>query len=672
MSTFYKFNIITAIKLRNEAKRNDKLVSTKSEQLQTSCINSLEKLNYKFLHKLQTAHNALKAQITRLDNFLEEGDKYGRKIPMHFPILSASEISRHRKAVRMNYLWMTMMVLAEVGLYYIVSPFFIPTIGGETLTTILRLAASFVFAIAIMFAISIGYNLILEYIEAKHLHKKQLIEDDKFENFKSRQRIGIVLVVFGFGAILVMAVIRHLMLKSSVNPNLISDDILRNSTIRKASSASWAAIFACALAIIFGILLAISKNEAQKYAILYKVMLKHGKELKILHKLIKGINEQFACYKKGVSIAIKKACDLVLHLKRLAKRDVDVEFNELSVEFNTEKRKSGFVVDKDVYGKFRDIISKDKDLFLFPILNSDSDLTKGNLDIKGIKDDSEVEYKNAIAQHSSKGNKEAAANRSPLPATALFLLIGFLFAASSCTKPVKNRLFLMFPDASGSIDYNTKIEYKNNLRQTIAAAKPGDKIILLPIDAGTVNNSTELATITVPDQTTFKDETDPPQEADILQKARFDSYLKNELAKFDSCIVNYLKRSTYRNGTDIIGAFDVAMLYKVDTSKFIPTIIIMSDGLNCSPELNLEKGFGITQPNAQILDNHKNIDLKDWHVFFLTGNNPKMSAKRYLYAKTFWLNFLKADHAREDNVFYASGANTVLIEKLKGLGESHL
>jgi hypothetical protein len=671
MSTYYKFNFFTALRLRSEAKRNDLLVSSKTEQLQTSCISFLQKLIYRITNLVQTLVNDLKADIRHLDDYLEEGDKFGRKIPMHFPILTPSEISLHRKAVRMNWVWMIMMVLAEVGLYYIVSPFFIPQLGNVLLTMYLRLAASLVFAIAIMFAVSIGYSLILDYVTAKHLFLRNEIEEDRFKSFKGKQRIGIVLVVFGFGAIIVMAVMRHLMLTPSVNPNGITDELLRNSAEKKASSASWAAIFAAALALIFAILLAVSKNEAQKYAVLYKVFKQHLKRLNRLHQHMKQLNCLYARYKRSFAIAIKKGCDLVLHLKRLAKREVDVEFKAIAANYTEEKRRPGFAVNQDIYGQYSDIISKDKELFLYPVYSDSTEVGTGDAAIDALREEAEAMYKVSVEEHSAKGVQAGRRIvRSSLRAAAFSLLALVMFSVlfSSCTgKPGKNRVFVLFADASGSINYATKLSYRDGLRNIIKIAKPGDKIVILPIDAGTVNDSKELISFVLPDSSTFRDDTDPPQESDALAQERFNNYVNKQVALFDTCISQYLQRTIYANGTDIIGAFDVAMLYKVDTSKFIPVIIIMSDGLNCTPELNLEKGYAMHNPSDAILKAHDGINLNDWHIYFLTGNNPGITAERYLYAKSFWLSFMNAEKAKRTNIFYASGANSVVLANLRSL-----
>lgn len=246
----------------------------------------------------------------------------------------------------------------------------------------------------------------------------------------------------------------------------------------------------------------------------------------------------------------------------------------------------------------------------------------------------------------------------------LFLFV-VLCSGFSCTNSDKSDKLpyniICFIDFSETPDWEARMNSMKGIIQNSVINKLGFnvKLVILPLDKGSITGSKEILTGTTLDEFDYiPDMTAPVDEEKVakenLQKTR-DS-LNNVFNTAFS--ITSTERKGLQKGTDIFGAIDQAGQY---TTKGKNLIIFFSDMMNWSSDLKMEPGNYSSSTVDDKLAKSPDLTLPESSVYVLTGNVSHIDADHYKAVKQFWGKYFQK---QQIELLDFSSGNVTQLEKL--------
>lgn len=226
----------------------------------------------------------------------------------------------------------------------------------------------------------------------------------------------------------------------------------------------------------------------------------------------------------------------------------------------------------------------------------------------------------------------------------------------------QNKIVIALVDFSKSIPESTIDWYKEVISsELLPALKVNDRLHILPVDQAAQTSGTEILSIVL-EEKNFVSSQDPPNQKQELINRRIREFLNKSAAKFSDQFYSIKNdRTKYSSRTDIIGGFNQAIKYK--NVEFRNYIIVLSDMVQDTEELNLEKYLNSKPEPFKIISNLSSNDLTGTKIFILTGDQPKIGIKNFNWLKDFWTAYIQKNDG--DLINYESGSLSLLKEKLK-------
>lgn len=247
--------------------------------------------------------------------------------------------------------------------------------------------------------------------------------------------------------------------------------------------------------------------------------------------------------------------------------------------------------------------------------------------------------------------------------TLSFIIYALLLAfIPSCkTNPPIHRNIICYIDFSENPNFDKRVAYYSEIVNNIIIKNMSfnDRLIVLPIDNGTVTNSSEIIDSSLKKQFDYiPDGTSPLDENDVAQKNIGDD--KQKIS--DNFNLNIEKaisdRSNLQKGTDIIGALSNVSKYYQGGQENI--VILLSDMMNWSDNLKMEEGSFTANMIDSKLAQLPKIDGKSTKILVHSGDLTNISNKHFTVLNQFWTKyFLNNNFILVD---YSSGAKSKLEE----------
>jgi hypothetical protein len=235
----------------------------------------------------------------------------------------------------------------------------------------------------------------------------------------------------------------------------------------------------------------------------------------------------------------------------------------------------------------------------------------------------------------------------------------------STKSPLNNIVCLV--DFSKSIPASTLLWYENIIQDDIIKnLGEKDKITILPIDYGSQTSSTEIFRIDFETEI-FRKELDSPLQQERIAERRLNIFrdsLKILLsASFEKA---KMERRKFSQGTDVVGGVKQANKYILEGQNNL--IIILSDMLNETEELNLFRGLSSSNDIKGLLKRIKIPTLNKADVLVMTGEQPNIKIEKYKLLKEFWEFFFSKTNL--SFVDYESGGENILVNKINSYKNS--
>ena len=232
----------------------------------------------------------------------------------------------------------------------------------------------------------------------------------------------------------------------------------------------------------------------------------------------------------------------------------------------------------------------------------------------------------------------------------------------SLLKDAQNKIIVVLVDFSKSIPEPTINWYNEVITNSLfSLLNVNDKLVVLPVDQAAQTSGVEIFSIYL-DEESFYFAQDPPNQKHELIKRRIKRFLDTVTVNFTAeyNAVRY-ERVKYANRTDLIGALKQAVKYFDEKAKNY--IVVLSDMIQDTEELNLEV-YLRSKPNpTTIINNLLQNDFQEEKIFILTGNQPKIGIKDFNWLKDFWTTYINKNNGQL--ITYETGGVSLLKEKLK-------
>jgi hypothetical protein len=525
-----------------------------------------------------------------------------------------------------------------------------------------KLIFGLIAALSIILCWEGGFAGVLTFIKDKNLYRKGKL--DTLQLSYAKLALGILLLIIAVGLSIAIGIVRMHLLEG-VNTGLVNA-ISTETGNNVRAAGNWASVASIIFAFLTGILLGFSRimtdTFSEKGAMFNKYQHMSGK----IADYRKDIDNYDKERKNDTKDHIERHWKMVLYIRSVLRRDFDEEDRDLAMNLKEARKQKGFEYDTDRYHEFQDVQCMDEHLFKFGILNSDA-CVHGQQQWEQLM----TEYREITAHVDAThrvDNKPAFRTLSQLnlaKTTVLTVLIAMALSFTGCKDAVhKPANVTAFIDWSNSLGDMTEDFYVAFIYKLTTYLKPGDHLRVLPIDKNTESGSVELVDIIVPPASEFSSPFDPPAQKNELAAFRFKKFQDSIIRVLKAGIAELKKRNVnLKQGTDIFGALRVAQGY-FEPAK-INVLLLLSDFLNYSPELKMEK---VKLDNRFIsaalagLHHHYNR-TKYFGVYCITGPNDQLNPAVFEGAKTFWTRYFK--QVDIPNVLYVSGETSIIEDKLK-------
>lgn len=238
-----------------------------------------------------------------------------------------------------------------------------------------------------------------------------------------------------------------------------------------------------------------------------------------------------------------------------------------------------------------------------------------------------------------------------------------LVCSLSCTKPPHKNI-ICYIDFSENPNFDKRVNYYNDVMNNsiIGNMSFEDRIVVLPIDNGTLTNSSEIIIDSLKKQSDYVPDGTSPLDEDAVAQKNADTE-KKKISKDLTAKIQQAKldRSGLKKGTDIIGALSSANKYYEDGQDNI--VIFLSDMMNWSNNLKMEEGsFNASMIDSKLAELPK-IDGKSANVLIHTGDLTNISEKHFNILNQFWTKYFQNN--KFTLVDYSSGSTSKLDELVK-------
>lgn len=237
----------------------------------------------------------------------------------------------------------------------------------------------------------------------------------------------------------------------------------------------------------------------------------------------------------------------------------------------------------------------------------------------------------------------------------------------SCKKDRTHRNIICLVDFSVNPQWEERLDYYEDVIATsvIPNMSYEDRLVVLPIDNGSVTNSEELLDFTLKRQFDYIPDGTSPMEEDQVSEEN----LKKDLEKMSSDLAQSLiktrtSRADLKKGTDIFGALSGATGYYQQGQHNI--VILLSDMMNWSSKLKMEPGSFNSSMIGEKLSEVGSLEGNGAAVIVHTGDITNVSNEHYLTIKDFWTKFFEGNSYQLKD--FSSAGRSNLVGAIKEAG----
>jgi len=320
--------------------------------------------------KLKEAEVRLNKLITRQKKeamFEKYRDQFGNEKTITRPIFQQNEVEDAKSIVRRFFAAILLFVLFESVLWYFVADLFVSE-GLQTLKILMAIFLGLIF----MRVLERATELWSEYRLAEVEHNEERMTEIKFKKYKDNKKWAILLTILILLALIIAGISRLYFLEGYDPAIYGAEEAKRLNTLFMI-----AGIFLLILNIVTAIYLASISQKYNEIKIKYKIYrnwVKHNRKIK---KYVDDLRELIIDIANGIKYYIERFWQLVIEMKRIYGQECDDDKMNLYDEYKNLKIAGNFNITKDIYVKYEDIQSTDKELWEFGI-NLDSQLIRIN------------------------------------------------------------------------------------------------------------------------------------------------------------------------------------------------------------------------------------------------------------------------------------------------------
>jgi hypothetical protein len=562
------------------------------------------------------------------------------------PIYAPKQIARIQIRFWSNFILLLLFTAAESVLFTVTASTYM-----RQSPLPLQILVGTSFAVGIMFAFSYNLSSYKHYLEALDLKAKKVTENGlKWYRFK--YILGIVSTLFVFIAVALAGVARMYYFEH-IDPSGMTPDEFK--LIQLATKyAGW---FSLIVGIPITIFVGFMKHTFTKVAVDYF----HYRKMNSASKSMASNTDEFIKYAKFILMEARQQALYywlsVLNVKgQIHEGEIDVKYRELNERYMFLRMQPGFVVTNEIYRRYRLIQSSFEELFVYGIVHDDLITDKINeaAAMLQIPKEQAAEYIRQIEEtkancklptFSSNGhskNEVTFTTKTGINTIlGLIIVTGMMFASCKDSNKI-TRLphnIVTGADISGSRTPANVLWYKEIVEQHILTnAGMKDRVIVLPIDAGSLQASEEILYLDFASNSYYNQSAG--QNQDLVQKRlHHDSIVVGQhrfSLAFDSALVH---RMNFSGGTDIVGTLQVVQKYLLPGHDNV--VILLSDMLLDanfgSGRVNFESNvLNDTSDLSSMLTKVPVVNLSGWKVIVLTGAQTKIPSAKYMAVRTFY------------------------------------
>jgi hypothetical protein len=247
-------------------------------------------------------------------------------------------------------------------------------------------------------------------------------------------------------------------------------------------------------------------------------------------------------------------------------------------------------------------------------------------------------------------------------------LIAFAFLVtilvSSCGKEKVHKNIICYVDFSENPNRDKRVAYYVEVinNSIIKNMSFNDRIVILPIDNGTITNNIELLDKSLNKQFDYIPDGTSPLDEDRVAQENLDKDIKAMTDEFNANITKAITdRANLTKGTDILGALNGVGTYYQAGQKNI--VVLLSDMMNWSSNLKMEQGSFTANLVDKKLAELPTLDGQKAIVLVHTGDITNISNDHYNSVNGFWKKYFdKYNFSLND---YSSSGKSKLEEIIK-------
>ena len=260
------------------------------------------------------------------------------------------------------------------------------------------------------------------------------------------------------------------------------------------------------------------------------------------------------------------------------------------------------------------------------------------------------------------------------------LAVALAFGVAGCEKkPPESTTVVVLLDFSGSIPAPTVSFYANSIESKIwQELTAHDRLTILPVDSQAESKTDPFFAVDL-SQTNFLDTHDGFAHKEEKEQMRVQAFIKDQSQKLkDAVVAAASARSGFRSGTDLIGALHAAANTFPDSGADRHLLVIFSDMIQESPELNLpslaKAGDARVPLMIKELEDHKRIPKLTGVTVVVVGAGETSAAESgsstrdegayFRSVRLFWMQFFERAGAKLEERNYGYRTQDVIPSML--------
>jgi len=239
-----------------------------------------------------------------------------------------------------------------------------------------------------------------------------------------------------------------------------------------------------------------------------------------------------------------------------------------------------------------------------------------------------------------------------------FALICF---ASCNTKQPPHKNIICYVDFSVNPNRDKRVaDYAELINNSIIKNMSfNDRIVILPIDNGTITNNIELLDKSLKKQFDYIPDGTSPLDEDRVAQENLSKDIKVMTDDFNASITKaIITRANLTKGTDILGALNGIGTYYQEGQKNI--VVFLSDMMNWSSNLKMEQGSFTANMVDKKLAELPTLDGQKATVLVHAGDITNISNDHYNTINSFWTKYFDKNNFLLDD--YSSTGKSKLEE----------